>query len=519
MKKRTSILILAALICLVSILLTSCANKSATSIVIGENGNWIIDGNDTGIKAQGTDGSKVTVGENGNWFVDGVDTGIIAVPEKYVVDVKTEHTYDSVSGEEYIITTLLYNDGTTDVQKKSVLSRITDIFLSYSGYFIAGYEPLLRIRVERYNYLESSYIAVTDDMWMTPKPDFTKAGDYNIVLNYCGQIIESSITVLEAPEELSVTDAYMYDYAIRKGTPFSETSIHITFSNGYSYEAPLSTASFVSIPDFNTPGEYYIAYEYGGVLYYSEIFVYEPGTFNMNNVSLDFYNTTLSHNDTEALETFKKDLIGSRYSYSLIYYHNADEYRYGYITEDMIDMSALDITKPGVYPIRINIECPLGGKLTYDFEVTVQTTISGDPIKTYTTTNTYLLGEYTDTLYLYENGIASFGGYTCSYVRNGNEVILSGVPTCDYAKLYLTVNDDTLSFDATIVEGTPKNIYTLGSSNYTFKVYNDHVSIYYQHSDSNAFLVITLSNNIVNDHLTWNGITYHFLANGKYIYH
>jgi hypothetical protein len=46
-------------------------------MTIGENGNWFIDGIDTGKKAQGEEGYSptMTIGENGNWFIDGIDTG------------------------------------------------------------------------------------------------------------------------------------------------------------------------------------------------------------------------------------------------------------------------------------------------------------------------------------------------------------------------------------------------------------------------------------------------------------
>ncbi len=59
------------------------------TIEIGANGNWFVNGVDTGKKAQGdkgdngtngtngTDGATptITIGDNGNWFVNGVDTG------------------------------------------------------------------------------------------------------------------------------------------------------------------------------------------------------------------------------------------------------------------------------------------------------------------------------------------------------------------------------------------------------------------------------------------------------------
>ena len=88
MKKRITSIFLALVLCLGTIFLASCGKEA--SVVIGENGNWIINGTDSGIKAEGTGGkdgaagSVVTVGENGNWFIDGADTGILAIPEKTV---------------------------------------------------------------------------------------------------------------------------------------------------------------------------------------------------------------------------------------------------------------------------------------------------------------------------------------------------------------------------------------------------------------------------------------------------
>lgn len=46
--------------------------------VIGENGNWYIGNDDTGVSAQGKDGIAPHVGENGNWFIGDVDTGVTA---------------------------------------------------------------------------------------------------------------------------------------------------------------------------------------------------------------------------------------------------------------------------------------------------------------------------------------------------------------------------------------------------------------------------------------------------------
>jgi uncharacterized protein (TIGR02145 family) len=52
--------------------------KNGTSPKIGENGNWWIDGVDTGVKARGKDALTPTIGTNGNWWIDNKDTGVKA---------------------------------------------------------------------------------------------------------------------------------------------------------------------------------------------------------------------------------------------------------------------------------------------------------------------------------------------------------------------------------------------------------------------------------------------------------
>ena len=65
---------------------------------IGLNGNWFIGTLDTGVKAQGedgTDGSVVTIGSNNNWYIDGVDTGIKAV------GIDGQDGYTPIKGVDY----------------------------------------------------------------------------------------------------------------------------------------------------------------------------------------------------------------------------------------------------------------------------------------------------------------------------------------------------------------------------------------------------------------------------------
>ena len=50
-------------------------------IEVGENGNWWIDGEDTGLSAVGGgtgEVPRIAIGENGNWWINGEDTGVSA---------------------------------------------------------------------------------------------------------------------------------------------------------------------------------------------------------------------------------------------------------------------------------------------------------------------------------------------------------------------------------------------------------------------------------------------------------
>lgn len=55
--------------------------KDGTTPHIGENGNWWLGGDDTGIAATGDDGITPHIGGNGNWYIGDVDTGVKATGE------------------------------------------------------------------------------------------------------------------------------------------------------------------------------------------------------------------------------------------------------------------------------------------------------------------------------------------------------------------------------------------------------------------------------------------------------
>lgn len=67
--------------------------------VIGDNGNWWIGNDDTGVKARGEDGTPPHIGENGNWFVGNIDTGIQAQGPAGEPGVKGDKGDPGIQGE------------------------------------------------------------------------------------------------------------------------------------------------------------------------------------------------------------------------------------------------------------------------------------------------------------------------------------------------------------------------------------------------------------------------------------
>lgn len=90
----------------------SIKGEDGSVVTIGENGNWFIDGVDTGIIAVGTNGKTPTIGENGNWFIDGVDTGVKAEGTNGtgVTVTSVEKTNTAGNIDTYTIT---FSDSTT----------------------------------------------------------------------------------------------------------------------------------------------------------------------------------------------------------------------------------------------------------------------------------------------------------------------------------------------------------------------------------------------------------------------
>jgi len=127
------------------------------TVTIGDNGNWFIDGVDTGKPSRGRDGYNgltPTIGSNGDWFIGSIDTGVSAVNKTDPFDAANS----LVVGTWYKSPTesiTFRSNGTTDYA-----TGYTYKFLPFQGrilFFNASGVPVASLHV---TYITKDYLAI-----------------------------------------------------------------------------------------------------------------------------------------------------------------------------------------------------------------------------------------------------------------------------------------------------------------------------------------------------------------------
>lgn len=155
--------------------------NTSSFIEIGENGNWWIDGVDTGKSAKGESGEKgdapkITIGTNGNWFVDDLDTGVSAAGQKG----KDAAEIISVSLANGIMT-FTFADGRTI----SIVASAPEITLpNPTGGFAVNKMQWFRVQPQLTNAANATYKWIVNNQEVSTTTDllyvFANAGTYNI---------------------------------------------------------------------------------------------------------------------------------------------------------------------------------------------------------------------------------------------------------------------------------------------------------------------------------------------------
>ena len=455
---------------------------SGTNATIGSNGNWYIDGTDTGkaaVAKDGTPAEKVTIGENGNWFIGQTDTGVKAVVGKYVVDITTDTELDTTTGKSLVLTVITYSDGTTETLKREVPRKLSFIdLLDSSTEYIKGYKPYLRLMAATIDG-DHFEVPVTDDMFLYGKPDFNTAGNYNAAIVYGGKIVFSTIRVVDVPA-VTVTDFAIYNANVDKGSDISSISVQVTFSNGTHYMIRLSDLTLEGEYDLNKVGRYTLKATYGN---HSDMLPLHVHDFDENNISSispsvidEFY---IPYNaDANAVKgILDTNVIGKTVQ---VYLHKE---MFGVtniaitVTEDMVDASLIDSSQLGRAPLKITVSLPGVGTGTLTLSIPVKADLSGATLlKTYTNDDPNV-GGMLGTLKAYNNGIAELsgmGGMQATYTidaNNPNKVTAysSGMT------LYYLIDNTNDKYSVYVPQGEPSAIYTSAENEVKVAVYSDCV--------------------------------------------
>ena len=234
------------------------AGTPGSVVTIGQNGNWFIDGVDTGKPAQGqagaagTPGSVVTIGQNGNWFIDGVDTGKPAQGQAgaagedgndapAISGIVAEYGFDE-DGNKCIVFTFSMSDGSSYTVNCALPKEIADVYGERQYFEIVGEDEENPVPVLRVNYTDGSYatVPVTEDMIEFGSVDYGTAGIYYIQGEYQGFNFNIEIFVFN-PDDDSVMSLnlsadrviWFYDSDAGKAIPdFSGLELSVVYANG-----------------------------------------------------------------------------------------------------------------------------------------------------------------------------------------------------------------------------------------------------------------------------------------------
>lgn len=462
MKRIITILSLVLVICMMAVLLASCGETP--EIKIGENGNWFIDGEDTGVKAEGKDGTSLT--------------------DKYVVDVKTTTGVDA-HGLSYTETTVTYNDGTTKSEKTYFSSVVEEIWVESLDTYYTGFAPMLTLCVEYANG-SYKYLPVTEDMLITPMPDFTTPGEYPLHIAYGGHSTHAMLEVVDGTD-IEVEYFYISNDAVRVGTPLSEVGLHVQFTDGEdndrgSYTVPITACSAISVSAFDKVGDITVDLTYKGVSDNSYVEVYDPAVSNIRHAWLhDSDDLTLALNaDAAAIQALVASLVGTEAYVSLFEYvpQIGSDTLTMKITADMIDASKINTAAVGTQTLYINYT--VEGQGTYCEELDIE--IVAD-LSSATLLGTYgahasapMLDDMFGSISLYDNGIATYGygaGYQANYTLTGTTLSLSMRGTT----IYVTLNTTDNTYNVFVPTGAPTGTYANPDENLKVEVYADYVVI------------------------------------------
>ena len=524
-RKFLTLLSVAAILCLVLLAFTACGG--ITPIEIGSNGNWYVDGEDTGIRANGEDGrdgSVVYIGDNKNWYIDGYDTGVKAEISVTVTDIKVTYNTDEY-GYEYSTTTVYFSDDSS----KSVISYlpigIEGINLNYYSAFPVfdeGEEPTLMLTVF-YEDDSTESIPVTDDMFVGDKPDFTTAGTYPCHISYKGNTANASITVREPEADYRIESVSLVTSAVAVGADADDIIVNVTARdssgyNSYSYNVKLSDCTLNKNLNTSESAEAVVDFSYGSVSKVSTITVYDPETEIISSVDVMLGGPlTVDRNtsDDELEDYIKEELVGSQLNVSFYDRYHGKRSMTDTVSASMINISKVDTSKLGDQQITVTYSVDGYESASCKVTVKVIADISSASVNTVYAADTDLSGLGMGIITLYDNAIAVVNGAHYDYTLRGSTLEVENAS----GKLYYTVDSGSGIYNVYIPEGSAKKTYTNSDEGMVLKVYDNYIVIYADTGSDNIAAYCTA--NIINtDNNTFKflGMTFTLNSNGTFTF-
>ena len=202
--------------------LTGASGEDGQTPHIGDNGNWFIGKEDTGIGARGRDGQDgkdgkdgtngrdaipptVTIGDNGNWYINGTDTGKPAFGKDGKDGRDGKDGANGANGKsayelwkEYISSGDVDNPHNPDQKCPADRNKQTDFWD-----FLTGNSSVIEIEVGKYN--------VIPEYWNSSLKEYVVPSDGSVlftVYDKTGKKVTAGVKVSDLPG-VSSTDAFI----------------------------------------------------------------------------------------------------------------------------------------------------------------------------------------------------------------------------------------------------------------------------------------------------------------------
>ena len=202
--------------------LTGASGEDGQTPHIGDNGNWFIGKEDTGIGARGRDGQDgkdgkdgtngrdaipptVTIGDNGNWYINGTDTGKPAFGKDGKDGRDGKDGANGANGKsayelwkEYISSGDVDNPHNPDQKWPADRNKQTDFWD-----FLTGNSSVIEIEVGKYN--------VIPEYWNSSLKEYVVPSDGSVlftVYDKTGKKVTAGVKVSDLPG-VSSTDAFI----------------------------------------------------------------------------------------------------------------------------------------------------------------------------------------------------------------------------------------------------------------------------------------------------------------------